>query len=280
MKRAADTNRNQEENTQEEEKPRSNRLQKATAILLLALLVFIGLDAYFNNWSIVRTLVSLNTLQLKDKSGKTWDLLARRDFQIVKISNVQRVVRTDSLIDFDKPYQQAGYYRLYFRQSDSSSARLQRMYQALLSIDSAQTIKRTVDDAERAYQNLKHLLHRNQPMSGDSSKRELRDSAAQFSKGDLALGAGNETAVMVRRFVSSPQVLVGAGIGIVASAGVDLLRGDAFVAYSKDDVFRVDSLLIGSQVGRWEGSPIDIVWVFAPSDSVVVRRERDVEKAK
>lgn len=273
MKEPEDKNKSQRGSEEEEEAPRTNRLQKATAILLLALLVFIGLDAYFNNWSIVRTLVSLNTLQLKDTSGNTWDLLAGHDFQILRISNVQRVVRTDSLIALDKPYQEAGYYRLYFRRSDSSSARLQRMYQALLSIDSAQTIKHAVDGAERAYQNLQHLLHGTQAIRPDTGTERNPDSTFQVAKNDMALAAGNETAIVIRRFVSSPQVLIGAGIGIVASAGVDLLRGDAFIAYSKENVFRLDSLAVGSQIARWEGSPIDILWAFAPNDSVAVRQE-------
>lgn len=252
----------------EDQEPPRNRLKKATAILLLALIVFVGIDAYFNNWAIVRTLIFLNTLQLRDKTGQTWDLIARRDFQIFRIKDVVRVVNTDSLLVLDRPYRAAGFYRLYFRNSDSSSAKLQRMYQALLTIDSAQTIKHTVEDAERAYQNLQRIRSHNRQIPFDTVSHGRFDSAKAMTKGDLALGSGNETAAIVRRFVSSPQVLVGAGIGIVASAGVDLLRGDAFVALSKEDVFRLDSIKVGSQVGLWEGSPIDILWAFAPNDTL------------
>jgi hypothetical protein len=45
------------------------------------------------------------------------------------------------------------------------------------------------------------------------------------------------------------------------------LRGNAYVAISKDDVFRLDSVKVGSRVGKWEGLPIDILWVFARQDT-------------
>jgi hypothetical protein len=243
-------------------------LRKTTAILLLALIAFVGIDAYFNNWSIVRTLVSLNTLQLKDKSGRAWDLLARRDFQILRVKDVQRLVNGDSLLSIDRCYRDSGFYRLYFRNSDSSSAKMQRMYQAFLKLDTAQTVRHTIEDAKRAYRNLRFLLHPGQSMPGDSVSPAQRDSSKAVSKGDLALGSGDETSAVIRKFVSNPQVLMGAGIGIVAMAGVDLLRGDAYVAYSKEDVFRLDSIAVGTRVGSWEGSPIDILWAFSPKDTV------------
>jgi hypothetical protein len=261
------------EEKKEEQEPRTNRLQKAAAILLLALIVFVGSDAYFNHWSIVRTLVSLNTLQLKDKSGKSWDLLVRRDFQLMKVKDVRRVVNADSLVSFDQPYRDAGFYRLYFRNSDSSSVRLQRMYQALLSVDSSQTVKHTVEDAERAYRNLQRILHAVQSIPVDSGPHRQPDTTTKISKGDLALGSGDETASVIRKIVSNPSVIIGAGIGIAASAGVDLLRGDAYIAFSKENVFRFDSIAVGSQVGLWEGSPIDILWVFAPKDTVAEEKK-------
>ncbi len=261
-----------------EQGPVSNRLQKATGILLLALIVFVGIDAYFNNWSIVRTLVSLNTLQLKDKSGRTWDLIARKDFQILRIKDVQRVVNADSLLTFDQPYRNAGFYRVYFRNSDSSSVKLQRMYQALLNLDTAQTIKHTFEDADRAYRNLHRILHPGQTIPGDSISRDQRDSTKTLSRSDLALGSGDETSAVVRKIMSNPQVLVGAGIGIVAMAGVDLLRGDAYVAFSKENVFRLDSIAVGTHAGSWEGSPIDILWTFAPKDSLEEKKTAGSKK--
>jgi hypothetical protein len=248
--------------------PVSYRLRKFTAILLLALIAFVGIDAYFNNWSIVRTLASLNTLQLKNKSGQTWDLLARRDFQIVRVKDVQQLVNGDSLLAFDQSYRDSGFYRLYFRHSDSSSARMQRMYQAFQSLDTAQTVKHTLEDAKRAYRNLQIILHPGQPIPVDSVPTTQYDSSKTVSRGDLALGSGDETSVVIRKFVSNPQVLVGAGIGIVAMASVNLLRGDAYVAYAKENVFGLDSIAVGTRVGLWEGSPIDILWAFAPKETV------------
>ncbi len=253
--------------SREDQVPPSNRLRTATGILLLALIVFVGIDAYFNNWSIVRTLISLNTLHLKDKSGNSWDLIARKDFQILKIKDIRRVTDPDSLGLFDQSYRDAGLYRLYFRNSDSSSVRLQKMYQALLSLDSAQTIKHTVEDADRAYHNVQRILHPGESMRSDSASMRQRDSARSVSKSDLALGSGDETSAVIRKIVSNPQVLVGAGIGIVALAGVDLLRGDVYVASSREDVFRIDSIVVGTHAGSWEGSPIDILWTFSPKDS-------------
>jgi hypothetical protein len=257
-----------EQEAKERQELVSSPLQKAATILLFALIVFLVVDAYFNDWSFVRSLASLNTLELADTTGGSWDLLARKDFQLVRIKNGQNILTADSLILFDKPYRDAGYYRLYFRNSDSSSARLQRMYQALLSTDSTQVIRHTVDDAQRAYRNLQKILRINRPEFVDSSARTVPDSMPAVAKSDLALGTGMETSIVVKRLVSNPQVLVGVGIGIAASAGIDLLKGDVFVALAKDDVYRLDSLKVGTRVGRWEGSPIDILWAFARQDSL------------
>jgi hypothetical protein len=262
------TDSDKEQEAKEKQEPVSSPLQKAATILLFALIVFLVVDAYFNDWSFVRSLASLNTLELSDTSGGSWDLIARRDFQLVRIKSGQNILSADSLLVFDQPYRDAGYYRLYFRNSDSSSARLQRMYQTLLRTDSTQVIKRTVEDAQRAYLNLRKILHANRPALADTSAHGNPDSLLQVAKSDLALGTGTETSIIVRRIVSNPQVLVGVGIGIAASAGVDLLKGDVFLALAKEDVYRLDSLKVGTRVGRWEGSPIDILWAFAKQDSL------------
>ncbi len=77
----------------------------------------------------------------------------------------------------------------------------------------------------------------------------------------------DEVVAVAKKLMSDPRVLAGVGIGIVASAGIDLLRGNAYLAYSKDDVFRLDTLKVGSRVGTWEGSPIDILWAFGKQDT-------------
>jgi hypothetical protein len=268
----------EQETKKEDQVSLSSRLRTATGILLLALVVFVGIDAYFNDWSIVRTLVSLNTLHLKDNSGNSWDLIARKDFQILKIKDIRRVADPDSLQLFDRSFREAGLFRLYFRNSDSSSVKLQKMYQALLSLDSAQTIKHTVEDAGRAYRNIQRILHPGESVRDDSAAVHQRDSIKFVSKSDLALGSGDEASAVIRKIIANPQVLVGAGIGIVALAGVDLLRGDVYVASSRENVFHIDSIAIGAHAGSWEGSPIDILWTFAPKDSSRTKITAEVTK--
>ena len=253
--------------TTPDQEPRPSRLRKYAAILLFAVIAVVVIDGYFSNWSIVRTLISLNTLQLRDRADHTWDLLERRDFRLVKVNDVRSIVDTDSLLSFDKPYREAGYYRLYFRSSDSSSANLQKMYQALLSYDTAQTIQRTVQDAQRAYGNLQRILRLNKSTGQDTVKPIRIDSARKIVASDVPIAPGDEAMAVMRKVISDPHVLAGVGIGIVASAGIDLLRGNAYVAYSRDDVFRLDTLKVGSRVGMWEGLPIDILWAFGKQDT-------------
>jgi hypothetical protein len=262
-----------EPDNKEKKEPVRNRLQKIAAVLLLALIAFVGIDGYFNSWGTIRSLAALNTLELRDKSGHSWDLVAKKDFQLVSIKDVRNVLSPDSLFAFDRQYREDGFYRLYFRTSDSASAKLQKMYQTLQAVDSGQTIKRTIEDAERAYQNLQRILRFNRPELRDSVSRIPADSTAKFSKSDLDLGSGDEAASVIKKFASNPQVIVGLGIGIVASAAIDLLRGDAYVALSKGNVFRLDSINVGTRVGTWEGSPIDILWVFAKQDTVGEKKQ-------
>ncbi len=255
-----------DDKTQEEQQPAGNRLQKYAAVLLLGLIVVAFVDGYFGHWGIVRTLISLNTLELRDRSDRAWQLVERRDFQLVKINDVRTIVNTDSLLVFDQPYREAGYYRLYFRSSDSSSARLQKMYQAVLSLDTTQTIQHAVEDARRAYQNLQRILHGSRSAANDSVTPGRPDSALKIARGDITLGSGDEASAVLRKLVSDPHVLAGVGIGIAASVAVDLFQGNAYLALSKEDVFRLDSIKVGSRVGVWEGTPIDIVWAFGKDE--------------
>ena len=250
---------------EQEEQP--SRLRKYAAILLFAVIAVVVIDGYFSNWSIVRTLVSLNTLQLRDRADHTWELLERGDFHLVKVTDVRSILYTDSLLAFDKPYREAGYYRLYFRSSDSSSTKLQKMYQALLSYDTTQTIQHTVQDAQRAYGNLERILRLNKSGMQDTTEPERVDSAKSVVASDVTMAPGDEAMAVVKKVISDPHVLAGVGIGIVASAGIDLLRGNAYVAYANDDVFRLDTLKVGSRVGTWEGTPIDILWAFGKQDT-------------
>ncbi len=250
---------------EQEEKP--SRLRKYAAVLLFAIIVVVVTDGYFSNWSILRTLISLNTLRLTDRSDHTWDLLERRDFRLVKVDDVRSIVNTDSLLLFDKLYREAGYYRLYFRSSDSSSTKLEKMYQTLLSYDTAQTIQHAVQDAQRAYANLGRILRLGKSGVQDTTKPAKADSSKNVVESGVADVQSDEAMAVVRKVISDPHILAGVGIGIVASAGIDLLRGNAYVAYSEDDVFRLDTLKVGSRVGTWEGLPIDILWAFGKQDT-------------
>ena len=256
-----------DQKTSEEEKPPRRVLRKVAAVFLFAVIAVIGIDGYFSDWSLVRTLVALNALQLRDRSDRPWDLKAGRDFQLVKIGDIRTIADADSLLQFDRPYRDSGYYRLYFRSSDSTSKKLEKMYEAVLSYDTAQTIRHTVEGARRAYENLQRILHPGSPVVRDTIKPAPHDSTTRYALSDVQSGGGDEAMAVAKKIMADPRVLAGAGLGIVASAGIELLRGNAFVAFSKQDVFRIDTLKVGTRVGKWEGLPIDILWVFGKADT-------------
>ena len=81
---------------------------------------------------------------------------------------------------------------------------------------------------------------------------------------------------VVRLLSRSPQVLVGLGIGIAASAGADLFEGRVYCAVSREDCFRLDRLKVGARVGAWEGKSIDILWAFGKVDSPRSRAPRQM----
>ena len=248
-----------------------SRLQKVAAILLLALIAFISIDGFFNGWGTIRSIMTMNTLELRDKSNLSWKLLARRDFELISIKDIQDVLVPDSLQKIDTVYRNAGYFRLYFRPSDSLSPKLQRMYQILLSVDTGQSLKRTMTDAERAYLNIQKIVHTGQMLFRDSTARSSSDTSTKIMKNDLTLGSGDEAASVLKKIASNPEIMIGLGIGIAASTAIDLFKGRAYLAVAKSDVFRVDSLNVGTRVGTWEDAPIDILWVFGKEDSTSKR---------
>jgi hypothetical protein len=248
-------------------------LQKVTAILLLAFIAFVSIDGFFNGWGTIRSIMTMNTLELRGKNNLSWKLLARRDFQLISVKSIQNVLIPDSLRNIDSVYRNAGYYRLYFRTSDSLSPKLQKMYQALLTVDTGQTIKRTITDAERAYLNIQKILHTGKSLFRDSSKRSSPDTSTKIVKNDLTLGSGDEAASVLKRIASNPEVLIGLGIGVAASTAIDLFKGGAYLAVAKNDVFRLDSLNVGTRTGTWEDAPIDILWAFAKQDTIARRND-------
>lgn len=243
-------------------------LRKIATTVVVASIIFLGVDGYFNRWGVVRTLIDWHTLELRGTDGSAWYLKSSRDFKLFEIQDPEQIFRAENLAAFDQPYRDEGAYRLYFRISDSGSVRLQALYQILASVDTAEQIRRTVEEAERAYRNLVQLLGFDTTVAVDSiplQRDELRTPVVENSfvpNQDEGVGP-----TVVRLLSKSPQVLVGLGIGIAASAGADLLEGRTYVAVARQDCFRFDRLRVGARVGAWQGKSIDILWAFGKIES-------------
>lgn len=241
--------------------------RKIIAILVLALIAFAASDGYFNEWRTIKRIWNWNTLELQGQNNSVWHLKAWHDFQLIKIPDVRTVTHTDSLLVFDQTLRDSGYYRLYFRPSDSASVHLQKMYRTLISYDTAGAITRSIEDTKKAYRNIQLFFGLDSATAHDSLVNRKSDTTKQLSHTSLSLGGDEETSVALKKLLGSPQVIVGVGIGIAISAGSDLLKGGAYCAIAKDDVFRIDSIKIGMRTGMWEGSPIDILWVLKKKDN-------------
>ncbi len=251
-------------------------LKKVGGILLLACIIFLGLDGYFNRWGFVRTMIDWNTLELEGVDGSAWRLKAKRDFKVLKIEDTQPLVTTAGLATFDEPYRNQGYVRLYFRISDSTSTRLQTLYGELAKVDTGESLRKTLDDAGRAYHTMLQAFGiEAEPEKPESTivpprqkpsgpvHQEISGIEEDISGMQQEPNLGRAIARMVAR---SPQVLVGLGIGVAAAAGADMLEGKTYLAYADHDVFRMNNLRVGARVGMWEGKSIDILWAFAKMD--------------
>jgi hypothetical protein len=250
------------------DKPDDSTLQRTwprtlAAVVLFALIAFAGSDGYFNEWKTFRRLGSWNTLELRDRGDSTWQLTARRDFWLLSIADIRSITVPESLAKFDQSYGDSGYYRIYFRMSDTSSSRLQRMADFLALVDTGRALSRSVDDAKRALRNLGKLLGGPKPLVKDTIPSGNRDTTERLLRSSQSLGTEDEAIAVARKIATNPQVIIGLGLGIAASTGIEMLRGNAFCAISEKDVFRVDSIKAGARTGKWEGSSIDIMWVLA-----------------
>jgi hypothetical protein len=294
-------------------------------VVLFALIAFVGSDGYFNEWKTFRRLRYWNVLELKDRSDSTWQLTAHRDFTLLSIADIRSIAVPESLVAFDRPYHDSGFYRIYFRLSDTSSPRLQKMADILARLDTGHVLSRSVENAKKALRNLGELLGRQQQVARDTipgrqqqvvrdtipgrpqqvvrdtipprqkqvardtipgrqqqvardtippRQKQLsrdtipsakRDTPWKLSRGIQSLGTEEEAIAIAKKIATNPQFIIGLGLGIAASTGIDMLRGNAFCAMAKNDVFRVDSMKAGARTGRWEGSPIDILWVLRPT---------------
>lgn len=242
------------------EKPARTWPRKLVAVLIFILTAFMASDAYFNEWRTFKRLWHLNTLELRERNSSVWHLKAKRDFQIIPIADVRTITTADSLVVFDKSYQDSGYYRLYFRSSDSISPQLQKMYQTLSKYDTAGTVLRSIEDTKRAYRNFQILLGMDSAFVKDSTRVPKTDSTKQTSR--TSLGDDDETSVAIKKILGSPQLILGVGAGLALSAGSDLLRGKAYCAIAKNDVFHIDSVKVGAKVGTWQGDSIDVIWAL------------------
>ncbi len=238
-------------------------LRKIASVILVAVIIFLALDGYLNRWGVVRMLIDWHTLELRGTDGSAWYLKSTKDFKLVKIENPEQIFRAEALARFDQPFRERGMYRLYFRISDSGSVRLQALHQAIASVDSTERIQTALDEAQRVYRNLVRLLGFDTTAVADSIAFQREEGRTPVVENDLMARQDDNVGTAVVRLLSrSPQVLVGLGLGIAASAGVDLLEGKTYCAVSEDDCFQLDRLKVGVRVGAWEGKSIDILWAF------------------
>jgi hypothetical protein len=264
------TGRPAKESSQEHQGPDKTMmaLRKIASAALFAIIIFLALDGYLNRWGVVRILIDWHTLELRGTDGSAWYLKSRKDFKLVKIEKPDQIFRLENLAAFDQQYREDGSYRLYFRISDSGSVRLQSLYQAISSVDSSERIQGALAEAQRAYQNLVRLLGFDTTAVPDTIPLQRDEWRTPVVENDLMAGQDDNVGSAVVRLLSrSPQVLVGLGIGIAASAGVDLLEGKVYLAVSREDCFQLDRLKVGARVGAWEGKSIDILWAFGKVDT-------------
>jgi hypothetical protein len=260
------------------EKTQRTWLRLVPWVLLIGLIAFIGIDGYFNEWRTPKRIWYWNTLELRGTSDTLWRLKANKDFTLIEIKDVRTIAIPESLSVFDKMYCDSGYYRLYFRYSDTASVQLQKMYQTLKTVDTANTFQKSINDAKKVYSNLQSLLGKPSPPSQDSISKNTQDTTIKFNQSNVGMQTNDEAMTAVKKILSSPPILVGVGLGVAISMGIDLLRGNAYCAVSKMDVFLVDSLQLGVRTGKWEGLPIDILWAFKQKkiiDSVQVNATAD-----
>lgn len=240
--------------------------KKLSVVILLAIAGFVAFDGYINKWSFFRSLQHYNQLQLHRSDGSPLILKAHDDFQLVRIDDIARLLNADSLVGFDEPFRNQGLVRVYFRMSDSSSAKMERLYQALAKVDSTESIKHSIEDARRSYQKLLRALKMDTTAVSDSLKRADTDTSKRVVETGV-MSSDKDFGTAMGRLLKNPQLAIGAGIGIAAAFGIDLLHGYAYVAVAKENVFQVDSLKLGAQAGEWEGNPVDILWTFGKQDT-------------
>ncbi len=250
--------------TEQPQPQKKNWLKISATIFLLAFVGFVGFDGYINKWAFVHSLLHYNQLQLQHRDGRLLTLKAHTDFQLVRVEEISSLFNPDSLDNLDAPLRQAGFSRLYFRMSDSSSAKMERLYQVLARLDTTESIRHSIEDTRRR---LLYALKIDTTAIPDSLKRATRDTTKHVMETGMT-SSDKDFTTAVGRLLRNPHLALGAGIGVAAALGIDLLHGDAYVVIAKEGTFPIDSIAIGPQAGHWEGNPIDILWTFGKEDSV------------
>ena len=242
-------------------------VRKVAFLLLLIFAGFVAADGYFNKWRTATRALHWNVLVLHERNGTQIPLKARRNFTLLKIADIRTATVPESLVVFDRPLADSGYYRLYFRFSDTASHQLERMSQTISAYDTAGVLKRSVEDIGRFYRTLKERIGGMPSSPPDTLVHPPGDSSKVYSSLRYAVGNDDGTQEALKKVLGSPQVIVGVGLGVALSAGTDILSGNAYCAVSKSDVFHLDSLQSGPYAGTWEGLSIDILWAMRKKEA-------------
>jgi hypothetical protein len=251
------------------------RLRQGLIVLVIGLIVTIGVDGYFNRWDATLSLLYWKSLELHGNDGSARRLGASDGITVVRITEASRLAQHDSLLAFDQPYETAGFYRLYFRRSDSLSSTVSALYSELSLYDTSHLIDKTIFNSENAYRSVLRFVGQDTtrdagayvaPVVDSIRAKSLRPALSDsIHVGELWSGTTSDVAEGATKLIGrSPTAIIGIGLGIVAAAGLDLLKGEVYIAYAITDVFRLSEMSIGPRSGRWEGKDIDVLWVAAP----------------
>ena len=253
------------------EEPRGATLKRFGVMFLFAVIAFAAYDWFLNNKHFANRIINWNELTLHTQLGGTWSLKAKRDFQLVELTDTSRSISESALQEIDAPYHERGLYRMYFRLSDTESDKLQRIMNEIALIDTGRSVEKTIEQIKKSYEGARKIFGKDSASRRTDTLTILsEDSTGKPLKTDLLGGSEDEVRGQLSALVKrNPQVLIGLGVGLAASAGIMLLEGQTFLATAPENVFLVDSLVRGPRAGTWEGKPIDILWVFrksAPSE--------------
>jgi hypothetical protein len=254
---------------QEPRKSFAERIRSALKMTLLALVLavaaFIGVDGYLNEWALSHKLMHGGELTLTDGRGDEWTLNEQSDFVLLPVDDIGQITNPDSLMAFDRRY--AGYYRLYFRLSDSLSAKLKRLSDAAAKVDTGRMIERSIADAQTAYGVLRRIVGLDSGAIRDTSRVVAADTAVRKVESGMAMGSEQALSKVATQILKQPQVIAGIGVGLAAAAGMEAFQSENYLAFSRTNVFRIGEVSAAVRSGKWEGRPIDILWIFAQEDT-------------